>query len=94
VETARSRKNTGRNKLDKIDVIGISTVAARLFSLPCNGANCAESKVSWLHDSTAEAMRQDFESILNEPLPERFAALIRTLREEETRRAAEDKSGA
>ena len=39
-------------------------------------------------------MRQDFESILNEPLPERFAALIRTLREEETRRAAEDRSGA
>ncbi|MGE6698507.1 NepR family anti-sigma factor [Hyphomonas sp. NPDC076900] len=39
-------------------------------------------------------MRQDFESILNEPLPERFTALIRTLREEETRRAVADKSGA
>lgn len=68
-------------------------MAARLFSLPCHGADSAENTNSCNQTTTAEAMRQEFEAILNEPLPERFTTLVRTLREEEAKRAAARKSG-
>lgn len=70
-----------------MDFIGKPTLAARVISLPGNAPEVSND-VSCPQQCAIEELKQDFEAILSEPVPERFGALIRKLREQEMQRSA------
>ncbi|MFN3608080.1 MAG: NepR family anti-sigma factor [Hyphomonas sp.] len=62
-------------------------MAARVISLPGIAPEVSDD-LPCPRQFAGETLKQDFEAVLSEPVPERFGVLIRKLREQEMRRSA------